>query len=496
MILILNPVNLLKLRAKIHPNRIAIEDAHGSMTYIQFFIFVKKIAKKLVDIGIKQGDTVVTCLPNNVDWIFTNALFHLSAITCSSKNFISLDKKIKIDWVLSNKIISNFKNENIILINNDWINDAHKRKPDNAIVLYKSNESICRLILTSGTTGNEKIVPLSINTMNKRLYSIPSYWKSRGSEINMMDISTVGGFFSAINSVQTGGIFYRANAAEETVLLANKKQITGIIGSPNQLSSLVNEVEFDSTNLESLKEIKSAGGPLPKRLASTLHDKFNVDIYNVYGSTEVGGICLSMIECQDYNPMNAGYPLPSSEVEIVNNAHEPLPYNEEGMVRVKTIGMVSGYYLEPEATSESFRDGWFYPGDRGRLTKDGLLVLAGRESELINSGGVKISPFLIEQILLESNYITDAAAFSVINKYGIEVVVAIVVCSDNLEINNLNKELKLKFTSSNKPSYLFKVDKIPRNKMGKTMIFKLKNKFTEIISKIENDNSIKINDFS
>mgnify|MGYP003353367339 CR=1 FL=1 len=59
---------------------------------------------------------------------------------------------------------------------------------------------------------------------------------------------------------------------------------------------------------------------------------------------------------------------------------------------MRTPIVMQGYFRDPEQTKAAFRDGWFYPGDLGTLTDDGRLRLAGRSSEIVNAGGVKVDP--------------------------------------------------------------------------------------------------------
>jgi acyl-CoA synthetase (AMP-forming)/AMP-acid ligase II len=177
----------------------------------------------------------------------------------------------------------------------------------------------------------------------------------------------------------------------------------------------------------------------------------------------------------------AGYPHPEARVEIVNEGHEPLPQGKEGLVRIRTPDMVREYYKNPEATAQSFRDGWFYPGDRGRLMRDGLLVLAGRDSELINRGGVKIDPVSIDQFLGDYQGISDAAVFGLENRMGIEDIGAAIVAAENFDMRALQQALLETFGKARSPSVYFKVQHIPRNEMGKVMRAHMSKRFAAIL---------------
>jgi len=131
--------------------------------------------------------------------------------------------------------------------------------------------------------------------------------------------------------------------------------------------------------------------------------------------------------------------------------------------------MACEYFRDPEESRKFFRDGWFYPGDRGRLLADGLLVLSGRESELINCGGVKIDAALIDQSLLDHEGVIDAAAFGIEGKTGIQEVAAALVVADGFDFEALHAALLAKLGKVGAPQQFFRVKEIPRNEMGKVM---------------------------
>jgi acyl-coenzyme A synthetase/AMP-(fatty) acid ligase len=137
------------------------------------------------------------------------------------------------------------------------------------------------------------------------------------------------------------------------------------------------------------------------------------------------------------------------------------------------------YYKNPEATYKSFKDGWFYSGDRGFLNADGSLILSGRNDELINRGGVKIDPYLIDQFLIDYPGIKDAAAFEVQNTIGISDIGLALVVPENFNLEKLKLELLKKFGRSGIPNQFYNLQKIPRNQMGKIMRFEL----TQTLSK-------------
>jgi long-subunit acyl-CoA synthetase (AMP-forming) len=90
------------------------------------------------------------------------------------------------------------------------------------------------------------------------------------------------------------------------------------------------------------------------------------DLQVGYGATEIGTICTGTAEEIADTPGCVGFPLPGVQVEIVDG----------NVIRIKSEStMITEYIDNPQKTAEHFRDGWFYPGDKGYFTKDGRLVI-------------------------------------------------------------------------------------------------------------------------
>ena len=89
-------------------------------------------------------------------------------------------------------------------------------------------------------------------------------------------------------------------------------------------------------------------------------------------------------------------------------------------MRVRGPYSAEGYFNDPAQSQTSFRDGWFYPGDYGSLTLDGMLVNSGREKAIIDLGGDKLKPEMVEEVIKSHGAVEEAGVFSIINELGIE----------------------------------------------------------------------------
>lgn len=118
-------------------------------------------------------------------------------------------------------------------------------------------------------------------------------------------------------------------------------------------------------------------------------------------------------------------------------------------------------------SSKVFQDGWFYPGDLGRLNTDGLLVISGREHSVLNLGGDKISPEAIEHVLSQFNGIDEVAAFGAPNEYGNSEIWAAIVSHAPLDERILKEYCEARIPRPFAPAKVCFVESLPHNEMGK-----------------------------
>ena len=120
----------------------------------------------------------------------------------------------------------------------------------------------------------------------------------------------------------------------------------------------------------------------------------------------------------------------------------------------------------PRGRPPVLRDGWFYPGDLGSLSADGLLLVEGRDTEIMNIGGDKYAPHVIEEVALGCAGIRDAAAFSVPNEFGVEVPWLAVVRGEGHRDGEVMGKLLARWPGLAGVQVAV-IAGIPRNQMGK-----------------------------
>ena len=128
-----------------------------------------------------------------------------------------------------------------------------------------------------------------------------------------------------------------------------------------------------------------------------------------------------------------------------------------------------------EKNKESFtKDGWFKTGDMGYLDEDNFLTISGRSKELIITGGYNVYPKEVEDVLMQFQKVHDCAVVGRSDHDLGEIIIAYIVLKENTGMDNLFTFLQERLVRYKIPKEIIKVEKIPRNAMGKIVRSDLK----------------------
>ncbi len=181
----------------------------------------------------------------------------------------------------------------------------------------------------------------------------------------------------------------------------------------------------------------SGGAPLQKEIAEFFCD-LGVMIYEGYGLTETSPV-ISVNREGRVRFGSVGIALDGVEVKITS----------DGEIITKSACVMKGYFQKPAETAEVLKEGWFYTGDLGRLDPEGFLFIMGRKKELIvTSGGKKVSPRPIEEILEKEPLILRCVLFGEGKKFITALIVprqeTLLECAKENKISYDNYESLLK----------------------------------------------------
>jgi acyl-coenzyme A synthetase/AMP-(fatty) acid ligase len=220
--------------------------------------------------------------------------------------------------------------------------------------------------------------------------------------------------------------------------------------------------------LPTLKHLRLVGATPPAALLGKLREHCTPNVCVPYGLTELGPISMADGETLSRHPDSAGRVYPWARVEIVDALGQPVPAGVSGEIRVVVDAMPAGYYLPDDDADGKFREGWFYPGDRGRVSADGLLFVEGRIDHILNIGGYKISPEKVEATLAEYPSVIEAAVHIDVAADGESRLLAAIVQAPGASLDGLAEFGRQRLGIMAPHTYRV-VENLPRNSMGKLL---------------------------
>jgi acyl-CoA synthetase (AMP-forming)/AMP-acid ligase II len=238
-------------------------------------------------------------------------------------------------------------------------------------------------------------------------------------------------------------------------------------------------------------------GTLSLALVKRFEDQFGIPILHGYGLSETTCYsCYLPIDqnaethrhwMHDFGYPSIGCPIGVNEMAIFDAAGEgrQLGAGERGEICVRGHNVMKYYYLRPESNREAFKFGWFRTGDEGFMQTDEqgrhFFFITGRIKELINRGGVKFSPFDIEEVLLTLPGVKVGLAIAFENDYYGEEVGAYVVLNDNATLTEADvlAHCRTRMGFEKSPKVVVFGTEIPVTTTGKYQRLKLRDQFAE-----------------
>ncbi len=223
-----------------------------------------------------------------------------------------------------------------------------------------------------------------------------------------------------------------------------------------------------------VRSIGSGGETLGEGLLDWGRETFGLTINEFYGQTEcnlVVGNCAGLMAVK---PGSMGRAIPGHEVAIVDDAGTPLPHGAHGNIAIARPDpvMFLEYWNNPEATERKFAGDWLLTGDTGTRDEDGYFHFAGREDDVITSGGYRIGPGEVEDCLLKHPSVAMAAVVGVPDDLRTERVKAFVVLRPGHEAGDalareLQTHVKSRLAAHEYPREVAFIDALPMTATGK-----------------------------
>jgi acyl-CoA synthetase (AMP-forming)/AMP-acid ligase II len=181
-----------------------------------------------------------------------------------------------------------------------------------------------------------------------------------------------------------------------------------------------------------------------------------------------------------YKPKSAGTLSPFAEFKTCDEEGNELPKGSTGEIWMKSASVAQGYWNKPEATAETFIDGWLVTGDIGYLDDEDFVFIVDRAKDIIIRGGENISAAEVEGCLHDHPAVRDVAAIAVPHETLGEELGAVVIFKDGQSASpeELQAFVKERLAGFKVPSKIWiRDEEMPKNATGKTLKKALKEQY-------------------
>lgn len=488
---------------------------HGkSVSYAQLEEYVLKLAGKLTEMGILQGDRVAVYLEKSIEeaasivaisraggiFVDINPLFKVRQLEhilrdSGARILITSNRRLK---TIGNVLI-NLPNLNSVIVTDTLPRDRENIQTKLKIISLEealSSKPIsfpagridcdpAAIIYTSGSTGLPKGVVVSHRNLLAGAQSVSSYLHNseRDRILSILPFSFDYGLNQLTTSLLVGATLVLQNYLGPADILQalENQQITGLAGIPTIWSQLL-QLEWTGERLPCLRYITNSGGRFPEHMVKEYRRRLpNTKIYLMYGLTEAFRSTFLEPEQVDERPTSIGKAIPNADILVLNEERRPCLPGEVGELVHRGVHVALGYWNDPEKTRERFILNPLKPkelqaeeivvlsGDLVKKDEEGYIYYVSRKDHMIKSSGFRISPTEVEEYFYNTGIVQDVVALGIPNEQLGETIK--VVLSLRIGCSATAGEI-LSLVSREMPSYMVPKDveireSLPKNPNGK-----------------------------
>lgn len=476
-----------------HGNAVAVVDDVGSSTFSEMESWTDALAVGLADQGLGMGDAVAVLCRNHrrfiaglvalgklgVDIVYLNTGFagpqlvdvvereNVAALLIDEE-FLDLteglDEGIKLLVAWSEHGVSSEKATSF-----DRLVASGVGRGTPAPVRRQGRQ----VVLTSGTTGTPKGAQRGGGSEIEPFLSILSRIPLRSSDTTLVAAPMFHSWGLANTALAlalgTKIVLSRRFDPEDVLRAVEAHQVTVVAAVPVMIQRIMDlpaetRQRYDTS---SLRVVGLSGSALPGDLATRFMDAFGDVIYNLYGSTEVGWASIADPKDLRAAPGTAGRVPLGTTVRLIDADGAEVPTGATGRIFVRSGLTFEGY---TGGGSKDIVDGFMSSGDLGYFDDAGRLFIAGRDDDMIVSGGENVFPREVEDLLADHASVSEVAVIGVEDKdFGQRLVAFIVPAGDGVDDDELKAHVRSRLARHKVPRQIVTIAELPRNTTGKVV---------------------------
>ena len=494
----MNLAQHLETSAFLFPDRPAVIDQEGEISYGRLEERASRVATALIGMGVKPGDYIGLYAPNSANWIvFYFGVLKAGAVivtlswALSQRELALLLSHSRLRMIFTDaaklETLQNMRDsvgiEKIICTDGDldmnWLLEAgsagfrslDRDRLDTAAVLY-----------TGGTTGIPKGVELTHQGIAFSSWVIA--WAERSTEkdraLCFLPFNHAFGQIHIMDgTIQAGGCLELLPAfdLDRVLELMEAGRITKFFAVPTVYVRLLGLEDLEK-RLGGLRYSFSAATSMPMNVVKQWKERTGITISESLGQTEA--MPLTYNHYHRHRVGSVGQVLPQVEVQIRDMEGNQLPDGERGEICCRGPCVMKGYLKNPEATAEGFwNGGWRRTDDIGMFDEDRYLYIVDRLKDMIITGGENVYPREVEELLYTRPEVEECAVIGLSDEKWGERVTAVVKVRTGRRLvsEEMTAFLKSGLSSFKVPKQYIVVDELPKGPTGKILKEELRTKF-------------------
>ncbi|MBX7514144.1 acyl--CoA ligase [Qipengyuania sp. GH38] len=488
-----NFTQVLARWAELQPDVPALLDDRGSLTWSAMVERIERIAARLLDDGLEQGQSVailgISSIPYALVFLAAVRAGGVAAPLTTSASADQLEAMAK-DSGARHLFVTRAKLEEVgeerfagldIVVLDEGLEDWMAPLGAKAALSAPEPADPFNIIYSSGTTGTPKGIVHSHQMRWRQFAATAASWLEAGIPVRTLastplySNTTMVAFLPALLAGGTVRIMGKFDTLG-WLTHAAKDQTTITMLVPVQYQRLMDEPRFDEFDLSPLLLKYCTSAPFSAELKRAVLARMPGALIEIYSMTEGGVVCLLEAHKFPDKLHTVGRPAPGSELKVLDDEDREVPPGTPGNLIGRSRTMMSGYKNRPDQTREGYwtdpetGEAWQRMGDIGRVDADGFVELVGRAKDMIISGGFNIYPVDLENELLKEADVVEAAVIGMPSrKWGETPVGFVQLAKGAREPDAIRDAVNSRLGKTQRLARLHAIGEMPRSHIGKLL---------------------------
>lgn len=471
-------------------------------TYAQAQERSLRIASALSELGLKQGERMVTIMSNSLDLLLIiYAASRIGAVCVplnwrlAAREWIGMiddaDARILIADPQHGQILEEAGGLPPIAISTQagmsgWLSleEIVACAAAHLPPLRTTADDAVLQLYTSGTTGKPKGAMINhrslLSDISQTNFAVGDCIPGQRS-LHVLPFFHIAGVMFALRAASAGETLIIHKTVDPSVIVQTliEEEIAWTFIVPAIIQMLLKVPSVEEMKFPRLRHIMYGASPISEHVLVKAMKTFGCGFIQGFGMTELSCAGTFLTEADHERALadrpellaSAGRALPGTQIRVVDGEGADCAPGEIGEIVIRGPQVFMGYWKLPEATKATLRDGWLHSGDAGSIDDEGYLFIRDRLKDMIVSGGENVYPAEVEAVLNQHPKVAEVSVIGVPDEKWGETVMAVVVPEKGAEIGEaeLDAHCRAALGGFKLPRRYSFVDALPRNASGKVL---------------------------